>query len=156
MSNAPVELAPNRVTRRLERILRRALQHYDITYGWFLTDRTMTWSVFERGGWSTAQQHIRMDDIDYYVTVQMEVTKSVRQGATKDEMVAFYRDPSLYRAELHVMEMLKEFPDGSPHPDARRGAVFIENDARRMCNKLKRYLQRKTDVCPEGRRRGGS
>lgn len=121
--HALVELAPNRVTRRLECALRRALHEYDITYGWFLTDRTMTWSMFERGGWSTAQQHIRMDGIDYYVTVQMEATKNVRQDATKDEMVAFYCDPSLYRAELHVMEMLKEFPDGSPHPDGRRRGV---------------------------------
>lgn len=156
MPYTPVELAPNRVTRRLERALRRALQHYDITYGWFLTDRTMTWSTFERGGWSTAQQHIRMDDIDYYVTVQMEATKSVHHGATEDEMVAFYRDPSLYCAQLNVWEMLKEFPDGSPHPDARRGVIFRENDTWWTRRRLKRYLQRKTDVCPEGRRGGGS
>ncbi len=154
MSHPTVLLAPNHVTRRLDRGLYRALRRYEVTYGWYLTDRTSTWSAFERGGWTTAQQHVRIDGIEYYVTVTMEPTRVVPRGLTDEERISFCHDPSLYRADFNVWEMLKEFPDGTPHPDGRRGVMFREDDGTGMCWRLRRYLLRKTDSCPESRRRG--
>lgn len=146
----PVDPVVIRLNRELRRILGR--YGYQITHLWFTLDHRKSWRDFACGDAQTANCHIKIGDVPYYVTVQAEPQGLGPQDSlmmSEQERTRYYRNAAHYRLLFRIWEQLKEFPDGTPHPNGeRREAHYYEGSSWWYRWRNKRYLMRKTDKRP--------
>lgn len=145
----PVDPVVMRLNRELRRILGR--YGYQMTYPWFTLDRRKSWRDFACGDAQTANCHIKIDDVPYYVTVQAELEGPSQDffAMSQEERIRYFRNVAHYRLMFRIWEQLKEFPDGTSHPDGeRREAHYYEGSSWWYRWRNKRYLLRRTNMRP--------